>query len=58
MAFQSIWYFTDLPEKIIDIIEEDVAQNFDHKMTDAGNAVADHADSGTNYMFSVVYRTA
>jgi hypothetical protein len=39
MAFQSIWYFTDLPEKIIDIIEEDVAQNFDHKMTDAGNAV-------------------
>ena len=31
MAFQSIWYFTDLPEKIIDIIEEDVAQNFDHK---------------------------
>ena len=27
-------------------------------MTDAGNDVADHADSGTNYMFSVVYRTA
>ena len=35
MAFQSIWYFTDLPEKIIDIIEEDVAQNFDHKMADS-----------------------
>ena len=27
-------------------------------MTDAGNDVADHADSGTNYMFSVTYRTA
>ena len=35
MAFQSIWYFTDLPEKIVDIIEEDVAQNFDHKMADS-----------------------
>ena len=42
MAFQSIWYFTDLPEKIVDIIEEDVAQNFDHKMADSrlsGNAL-------------------
>ena len=23
MAFQSIWYYTNLPDKIVDIIEED-----------------------------------
>ena len=35
MAYQSIWFFTDLPEKIVDIIEEDIAENFDHKMADS-----------------------
>ena len=35
MAFQSIWYFTDIPNKIIDIIEEDLAENFDPQLQDS-----------------------
>ena len=35
MAFQSIWHFTDLPEDIIDILERDVQENFDHEMADS-----------------------
>jgi len=34
MAYQSIWYFTELPEKIIDIIEDDI-QKFDKNFQDA-----------------------
>ena len=30
MAFQSIWYYTDLPAKVVDIIEEDLTENFDY----------------------------
>ena len=35
MAYQSIWYFTDIPEKIIDIIEEDLTEKFDPQMADS-----------------------
>lgn len=35
MAFQSIWYFTDIPNKIIDIIEEDLAEKFDPLLQDS-----------------------
>lgn len=35
MAFQSIWYYTNLPEKVVDIIEEDLAENFDPQMGDS-----------------------
>tara|TARA_B100000073_G_scaffold2301_1_gene1923 strand:+ start:200 stop:406 length:207 start_codon:yes stop_codon:yes gene_type:complete len=35
MAYQSIWYFTDLPEDIVDIIERDVADTFDEQMADS-----------------------
>ena len=28
MAYQSIWYYTDLPEKVVDLIEEDLAEKF------------------------------
>lgn len=35
MAFQSIWYFTNIPNKIIDIIEEDLAENFDNQLQDS-----------------------
>ena len=35
MAFQSIWYFSDLPEKVVDIIEEDLSEYFDHQMADS-----------------------
>ena len=35
MAYQSIWYFTDLPSKIIDTIEEDLTETFDPQMADS-----------------------
>ena len=35
MALQSVWYYTDLPDKIIDIIEEDLSDNFESKMGDS-----------------------
>jgi PKHD-type hydroxylase len=35
LAFQSIWYYTDLNPKIIDIIEEDLSQNFDGNLQDS-----------------------
>ena len=35
MAYQSIWYFTDLPDKVVDLIEEDLTENFDPQMADS-----------------------
>mgnify|MGYP000712326949 CR=1 FL=1 len=35
MAYQSIWYFTDLPEKVTDLIAEDLTENFDPQMADS-----------------------
>ena len=35
MAYQSIWYFTDIPEDIVNIIEKDVSKNFDEQMGDS-----------------------
>lgn len=35
MAFQSIWYYTDIPDKIVDIIEEDLKDNFDSQLQDS-----------------------
>jgi predicted 2-oxoglutarate/Fe(II)-dependent dioxygenase YbiX len=35
LAFQSIWYFTNLPDKIVDILEEDLAENFDPQLQDS-----------------------
>lgn len=35
MAFQSIWYYTDIPSRIVDIIEEDLAENFDNCLQDS-----------------------
>lgn len=32
MAFQTIWYFTDIPKEIIDIIETDISDKFDSQM--------------------------
>ena len=42
MAFQSIWYFTNLPEKVVNLIEEDLTENFDPQLKDSeltGNVV-------------------
>ena len=35
MAYQSVWYFTDLPEKVVDLIEEDISEKFDVEMRDS-----------------------
>ena len=35
MAFQSIWYFSDIPEKIVETIEEDLTFNFQNQMGDS-----------------------
>ena len=35
MAYQSTWYFTDLPSDVVDIIERDVTEKFDGQMADS-----------------------
>ena len=35
MAFQSVWYYTDLPEDIVETIERDLAEKFDPQMADS-----------------------
>ena len=35
MAYQSIWYYTDLPEKVVDLIAEDLTETFDPQMADS-----------------------
>ena len=35
MAYQSIWYFTNLPEDVVEILDKDLYNNFDHKMQDS-----------------------
>tara|TARA_Y100001963_G_C6783479_1_gene451232 strand:- start:2973 stop:3599 length:627 start_codon:yes stop_codon:yes gene_type:complete len=35
MAYQSLWYYTNLPEKVVDLIEEDLVENFDIQMQDS-----------------------
>tara|TARA_B100000427_G_scaffold327140_1_gene337239 strand:- start:1693 stop:2319 length:627 start_codon:yes stop_codon:yes gene_type:complete len=42
MAYQSLWYFTDLPADVVDIIERDVSEKFDMNMGESrldGNTV-------------------
>ena len=41
MAFQSVWYLTDLPKKVVDIIVEDLSENFDKSMVDSQVSVGD-----------------
>ena len=35
MAFQSVWFFSDLPEEIVSIIEKDLSESFGDKMADS-----------------------
>ena len=35
MALQSVWYYTNLPEDVVDIIERDLSENFDSQMQDS-----------------------
>ena len=35
MAFQSIWYYSEIPEDLVDILEKDAVQNFESQMADS-----------------------
>ena len=35
MAFQSVWYYSDLPEKVVDILVEDLEEKFEPQMGDS-----------------------
>ena len=35
MAYQSIWYFTDIPNNIVNTIEEDLKEKFDPLLEDS-----------------------
>ena len=35
MAFQSYWFFTNLPSSVIDIIEKDIVNVFDQNVEDS-----------------------
>jgi PKHD-type hydroxylase len=35
MAFQSVWFFSDLPEEVVEIVEKDLAIKFDGQMADS-----------------------
>ena len=35
MAYQSIWYYTNLPEDIVEILEKDVTENYENNMADS-----------------------
>ena len=35
MAYQSVWYMTDLPSKVVDLIAEDLTEKFDSQMADS-----------------------
>jgi len=35
MAYQSLWFYTDIPSKIVDVIEEDLKINFDPHLQDS-----------------------
>ena len=35
MAFQTIWYFTDIPEDVVTLIEKDLIEKYDDDMADS-----------------------
>lgn len=35
MAFQSIWYFTDIPKDVVELITKDLSEKFDDQMADS-----------------------
>jgi PKHD-type hydroxylase len=35
MALQSVWYYTDIPKDVVDIIEKDLTEKFDSSMQDS-----------------------
>ena len=61
MAYQSIWYFTDLPDKVVDLIEEDLTDNFDPQMADSrlhGDALnKDKSSYNSNFTPQHIFNT-
>ena len=45
MASQSYWFYTGLPDKVIDAIEEDLKLNLDPKL---GSSVVGHTNLDTD----------
>ena len=35
MASQSVWYFTDLPKDIIELLEKDLEEKFDKSLSES-----------------------
>ena len=35
MAFQSVWYYSDIPEDVVGILEKDLTEKFDDQMGDS-----------------------
>ena len=35
MAFQTIWYYSDIPEEIVNIMERDLSIKYDSDMSDS-----------------------
>ena len=35
MSYQSVWYFTDLPEDVVNILERDISETFDSELQDS-----------------------
>ena len=61
MAFQSIWYFTDLPAKIVDTIEDDLKVKFDphlelSKVGGGGGGVVDTGIRNERNMYGTMFR--
>ena len=54
MAYQSIWYYTNLPSEIIDTIANDLAVNYDSSMAESqlasGNLDKNHRNSHNSWI--------
>ena len=35
MAYQSMWYFTDLPKDVVEILERDLIEKYDDEMEES-----------------------
>ena len=42
MAHQTIWYYSSMPEEIVDIIEKDLSVNYDSSMSESYLYAATH----------------
>ena len=35
MAYQSVWFYSDIPEEVVDIIERDLTEKYQDEMSDS-----------------------